>query len=344
MDAPGVGAGRRSLLLLLLLLLAVLTPRAGAARAARSSLRRATKALLEAARSAAAHRATVAGAAEARAAEAWSTAAHGTVETAATAEMAGTGAHGHALVLIGRVKGQHRRVTRQTACVRTHRRDPVGRVAPGRKSGLLIDGRAASSTGRATSRPGRGRTARRRSSGPSAGTLDHADSRALARATALAELRHEVGVLGVEDTSRARRAAGAAAHRPSATRSPAITRHVALRATVVADDVGGVVALLGAVPFLRASGEARSVRVAEAGGGCKPAQTHLVAEVAAVLADLVLVVAERSVEGGKLTELVALVVILGLGKRGGLQSGQKERASAREAQVRQAYTKDARSQ
>lgn len=59
----------------------------------------------------------------------------------------------------------------------------------------------------------------------------------------------------------------------------------------MAGDARTVVALLRAVPLL-------------------------VSDASAVLANLVLIVTERSVEGGKLSELVPLVIVLGLGRGG----------------------------
>jgi hypothetical protein len=107
---------------------------------------------------------------------------------------------------------------------------------------------------------------------------------------ALAELRHEVRVLGVE----------ASAWTPRGTTHShawrallcirvsvhwTITRHVARAATDTTDDVSGEITLFWAVVFA-------------------------VTDVAAILTDLVLVVAERTVQGGQLAELVPLVVVL----------------------------------
>lgn len=129
----------------------------------------------------------------------------------------------------------------------TYRRDPVGRVSPGRNPRLLVHRRARGSAGPASGRPGRSLATGRRS----ARTFNHANRRTLAGTTAFAELRHEVGVLGIKNAAGAGRAARTATHRPAAARGSAIARHVSLRATVVASDVGRVVALLGAVPFLQ---------------------------------------------------------------------------------------------
>lgn len=77
-----------------------------------------------------------------------------------------------------------------------------------------------------------------------------------------------------------------------------IPGHVAGVATDAADDAGGVVLALGTVVLA-------------------------VTDLAAVLAGLVLVVAEGTVEGGELTKLVSLELVLTFGDGGGL-AGQRQ--------------------
>lgn len=66
-------------------------------------------------------------------------------------------------------------------------------------------------------------------------------------------------------------------------------------AAYTTDDIGSVVALLWTVVFS-------------------------VTNLSTILASLVLVVAERTVEGGELTELVSLELILAFGNRGSLET------------------------
>jgi hypothetical protein len=121
-------------------------------------------------------------------------------------------------------------------------------------------------------------------------------------ASALAELGHEVGVFRVELLVAERRTgtAAAASHRRSGhghavrvATGRAIACHVAGGAAETADDVGGEVALLRAVVLA-------------------------MAEPAAVLANLVFVVAEGTVKCGKFAKLVPLVVVLALRGRSSL--------------------------
>ena len=74
-----------------------------------------------------------------------------------------------------------------------------------------------------------------------------------------------------------------------------VASHVTSTAADATDDVGGEVALLGAVVLA-------------------------MTDAAAVLANLVLVVAKSTVEGGELAQLVTLVVVLTLGSRSCLKA------------------------
>lgn len=73
-----------------------------------------------------------------------------------------------------------------------------------------------------------------------------------------------------------------------------IARHMSRISADTADDVGGIILLLRAIVLA-------------------------VADLAAVLACLVLVVAQSSVQGGKLAKLIPLELVLALGDRGSLE-------------------------
>lgn len=117
---------------------------------------------------------------------------------------------------------------------------------------------------------------------------------------AFAKFRHQASVLGVET----------AFHRGGrsmldSVRIPvncAVTSHVACASADTADDVRCEVTLFWAVVLAMAN-------------------------ITTVLADLILVVAKRSVESGELPKLVSFVIILTFGGRGGLQKKDKSPVS-----------------